>query len=252
MTRYAWLPLIFVLGCNSNNNSAGDLGPDQGVNLDGGQDGAVGAMCSNTDPMNDGQDCPGNHVCPPGQQCVQNGASFKCFLTCQAASGVQPSLCPCDRACEVLSNDGGVVGAACIVANTAGERCGSNGGTPIFGTGTCAQNLFCAGAASGPAYCLRTCTGQADCSAATTCMAITTNTGGTLLACTYNYGSAGIPGNTACHAVTDTCQTGFLCDGTACLPQCNGPGDATSCTAPAACQQLIDPASQKTIGYICK
>jgi hypothetical protein len=261
MRNLAWLSVVGILvaGCGDSGTN-GDGGGDMAVSLDGGDMAQAGGdmsgmQCATTDPMGDGLDCSGTFSCPSGQICVRdNGssASYHCKYRCDTGGQVVPALCPCDRACLTLTDtDGGVVGAGCILGNTAGERCGANGGgTPIFGQGACAQNTFCAGPAGGSAYCLWDCQGQGDCPAATTCSPIM-NSGGMQigLACTYNYGAAGIAGGAACTALTDTCQSGYICDGTKCQLQCDGPG--ATCGV-GTCTAVTDTMKNKVIGYVCK
>jgi hypothetical protein len=262
---------LVALGCGDNTGNV-DGGQDLTAALDGAQDltgggggDMAGLMCSMTDPMADTQDCTSNgFVCPGGQICVRdNGAAtYHCKYKCSDSSGnIIPALCPCDRACLTLTDvDGGVVGGGCIPGNTAAQRCGYNAGTPIFGNGACAQQTFCAGPMNGNAYCLWTCTvGGNECPAATTCSPLTDGMGNQIgLACTYNYPDpgvmGGIAGGSACTALTDVCQTGYLCDGAVCQKQCNGPGDngtGKTCTT-GTCTAVNDPAKSKIIGYVCK
>jgi len=249
------LSLVAVaVGCGDNTPAPGDASADlsgsvdAGADLTGGGD-MAGLKCSMTDPMTDNADCSTNFSCTTGQLCVRDtptSTTYHCKLRCDSGNQVVPALCPCDRACVPLTDaDGGVVGAGCIPGLTAGIHC--------TGNPPCAQNTFCAGPAGGSAYCLWNCTGPADCPSATTCSQIKDQGGNPIgLACTYNYGSAGKPGGTACTSLNDTCMAGFLCDGTKCQTQCNGPSDTTTCASPTTCQALNDPAQSKIIGYVCK
>jgi hypothetical protein len=228
---------------------------DMAVALDGGDMATggggdmAGLQCATTDPMGDGADCSGTFTCAAGQICVSDSSGFHCKYKCNDSTGnVIPALCPCDRACLTLTNsDGGVVGAGCILGNTGGERCNT-----AFGTGACAQQTFCAGPSGGSAYCLWDCTaGGNECPAATTCSPIMNGGGMQIgLACTYNYGNAGIAGGATCASLNDTCMTGFICDGTKCQTQCDGPGGTCGI---GTCTAVSDPAkNNKVIGYVCK
>jgi hypothetical protein len=195
-------------------------------------------MCNPTDPMNDGQPC--GTGCPMGQTCVNSNSGPVCRLDCDPNA---QASCPCDRSCYGLTTpDGGVAGGACFPGNPAGERCNSN-----FGTGDCAQGRFCINSGgSMNAYCAYDCKMNTDCPAQMFC-AMINNSMGQLVgtACAYTYNSMGKAAGAAC-AATDSCVTGYLCDGT-CKPQCDGPGG--TCAA-GTCTALTDGA--KTIGYVCK
>jgi hypothetical protein len=166
-----------------------------------------------------------------------------CYLTCDPNN---QATCPCDRFCGALQGpDGGAAGGGCFPANGEGERCDIQ-----FDKGGCAQNLICArSAGSTKAYCEPLCKTQADCPAHTNCVQIVDmNMKPVAMACAYDYGPTGKAIGSTCGA-TDACISDSLCDGT-CLPQCNGPGDTTTCTMGKTCTAVVE--GTRTIGYVCK
>lgn len=200
-------------------------------------------QCNPVDPMNDMGACGSG--CPAGQTCVGAGV---CLLTCDAAD---QGTCPCDRRCyELVGPDGGQVGAACFLGNSAGERCdqvpGPDGGLVNFLNGGCAQNLLCGrSAGSMKDYCLPTCTTQADCPAHTGCVTFTDSMNNPVgMACAYDTGPSGALEGSACTAAT-SCITDTLCDAT-CLPQCDGPGGTC---ATGTCTAVLEGTA--TLGYVC-
>jgi hypothetical protein len=247
--RLASLCLVLVAGCSD---------PDPGGNQDMSvPDGALGdgsmfdlslsSACLPTDPMTDFTACPMTGACPAGQVAVNVGAGdCRCLYSCDPQN---PKQCPCTRRCVTLvAGDAGVVGGGCFPANGPAERCGVDNMGMLFGRGTCAQTLTCAGPASGAAYCLYDCLVQSDCPAQTTCAPIRNQQGMQIgLACQFNSGAAGKPAGAACSA-TDACITGHVCD-TTCKPQCDGP--SATC-ASGTCQKLVDGTNNKTIAWVCK
>jgi hypothetical protein len=225
-----------------NDLAVPDLG---GIDLANQIDLATG--CSPNDPMTDGQDCAAQS-CPNGTIGVTDGAKCTCRLSC--APGMQGD-CPCSRRCVTLtSGDGGVVGAACLPSNGAGERCGRDMSNMPFGFGGCAQGLVCASqVANAPAYCLHVCGGQVDCPQQTTCSPIT-GPGGQPMgnACTYNYGQFGKDPGQGCLPNLD-CKTGLFCANGVCQSQCDGP--SATC-AVGICKDLRDPVLGKIVGYYCQ
>jgi len=255
MRNLAWLSLaIFAFGCGSSENTSVDGGHDSAVQLDGGArdfdtdgDGSAPGACNPIDPKTDGPDCS-KEACPSGTIGVGLNGGCTCLLACTPGADTE---CPCDRRCITLtSGDMGVVGGACLAGNGAGERCGTDTSGMPFGHGLCAQNLTCAGDASGNAYCLWNCGGQSDCPVQTSCSPITNQNQMVVgMACTYNAGASGVASGSACDPAGQACITANLCD-TTCKPQCDGPG--ASC-ASGTCTALTDAAKGgKLIGYVCK
>ncbi|MFI5288543.1 MAG: hypothetical protein ACHQ17_02790 [Polyangia bacterium] len=246
---------IFLGGCGSSNQTTVDGGGrDSAVQVDGAVpdfaivgDGSAPGACNPIDPKSDGQDCS-KAACPSGTIGVSLGGGCTCLLSCTPGADTE---CPCDRRCITLTaGDMGVVGGACLVGNGAGERCGADASNMPFGHGLCAQNLTCAGDASGKAYCLWNCGAQADCPVQTSCFQITNQQQMVVgMACTYNAGASGVASGSACTPAGQACITDNLCD-TTCKPQCDGPG--ATC-ASGTCTALTDAAKgQKLIGYVCK
>jgi hypothetical protein len=248
---------LFAAGCGDSNN-----GGDAGMDLSGAVD--MGDMASNADlagsvcnptPVSDGTDCHTNFVCPADQVCVHEGGStFSCRAKC--TPGVA-STCGCDRSClELKDADGGVIGAGCLLANAAGERCGNG-----FNHDTCADQLICAGSQGpdggvGPSYCNYDCSADSTvCPAQTQCTQIVDNVTQQVIgsACVYVVNTtSGKNLGEAC-GPTDQCKPGLLCDlGAAsptCQTQCDGPGG--TCTS-GTCSEVKDTAKNKTIGFVCK
>lgn len=128
--------------------------------------------------------------------------------------------------------------------NGVAQRC--NSATYGYGYG-CAQSMLCVNSNNAPeAYCAQSCAVQGDCPAQTWCAQITTSGGQVAgMGCVYSYSTSGKAAGAAC-AATDTCVTGYLCDGT-CKQQCDGPGGTC---ATGTCTALVD--GSKTIAYVCK
>jgi hypothetical protein len=137
----------------------------------------------------------------------------------------------------------GVVGGACLAANGPGERCGETGVTDKNADG-CAQGLLCINA-DDPGmfrYCNYDCTGNLPCPIQTACLQLT---GVPTMACVYDSIAGGVAPGAACKP-NDSCQTGYLCDGT-CKPQCDRAG--ATC-ASGTCTAITD--GSRTVGYVCK
>jgi hypothetical protein len=242
-----WLSLVFVIGlvAGCGTNSGTPSSTDMAISLPdltmATGDMTVPTMCNPVDPMTDGQAC-GMAGCPAGTIGVGSGASCKCWQKCDPST---PTQCSCNRRCaQLVQGDAGVVGGACLVANGPGERCGQANTTGKNAEG-CAQGLICVNAdtAGDFRYCVYDCTGNAACPIQTACLQLT---GVTTQACAYiSIDNSTLAPGDACTA-NQSCDTGYLCDGT-CKPQCDRVG--ATC-ASGTCTALSDGA--RTVGYVCK
>jgi hypothetical protein len=164
---------------------------------------------------------------------------------------MHPALCPCDRFCStanVITPDGGMPSAACLPANGAGERCGTDATGMPYGHGICAQGLGCFSydAPGTTRYCNYICFGQNSmCPQQTACDIMM----GTMpfYACDVQH----IPNpkalGAACTLGTDVCASGAVCDGTTCKPQCDGPQGVC---ANGSCTAVMD--GMRIVAYVCK
>jgi hypothetical protein len=239
--RWFWA-IVVVAGCGQSSGTPGrnDLSMSTTHDLSATRDMTAPAMCAAVDPMSDGQAC--GTGCPAGTIAVGSGSACHCWMTCDPA---QPTECPCDRRCAMLTRgDMGVVGGGCLLANGPGERCGVTGDTGPNGLG-CAQDLICVNAddAGMFRYCVYPCQKDADCPIQTGCLQLNNST---QKACAYLEAPQGLAPGATCTPATQGCQTGYLCDGI-CRQQCDRAG--ATC-ASGTCQPLTDQG--RVVGYICK
>jgi hypothetical protein len=195
------------------------------------------AACTGAAP-NDGQACSAG--CGAGMTCAGYSASdLKCYQTCSLNT---PS-CACGRRCV----DIGGGNAACLPANTLGERCGNNAGGQPYGNGSCEQGLVCAGPTD-TRYCVPTCVDSSTCAAQTSCKDVVDNLMVTNSVCWFNSNQMmGKAVGEACDLQT-FCQPNALCAGGMCRAQCGGAADPT-CTGGGTCTPLMSDGT--TFAYVC-
>jgi hypothetical protein len=236
-----WLVVaLVVVGCDQDAGKPGvnDLSVALRHDLAVAGDLSAPSACNPVDPMSDGQAC--GTGCAAGTFGVTVSSGCHCFQKCDP---LYPTTCPCDRRCATLvSGDAGVVGGACLKANGPGERCGQSGVSGDNALG-CAQGLYCVNAddAAMFRYCVYDCA-TASCPIQTSCLTLV---GGAGKACAFDSVTGGLAPGATCQP-NDSCQTGYLCDGT-CKPQCDRAG-ATCATG--TCTALSDGA--RVVGYVCK
>jgi hypothetical protein len=168
-----------------------------------------------------------------------SAADVKCYNNCD----VNAPNCPCGRRCVTIT---GGSGAACLPANTQGERCGNDGAGKPYGFGACEQGLICAGPTD-TRYCVPTCTDSSTCAAQTSCKDVVDNLMVTNSVCWFNSNMMmGKAVGEACDVQT-FCQPNALCAGGMCRQQCGGAADAT-CTS-GSCMPLS--AGGQVFAYVC-
>ncbi len=256
MRTLAALSLVVAVGCSGNNQPAPvpDLSMSQPIDMAmmmNTGDMAHSNMCQ-PDPMTDSQPCGNGCPANSGTIPVQDQSGMcHCYYTCTPN---QPNSCPCGRRCQGLCTpvDGGCVDngqGACLHANGAGERCGSDMNGKPFGYGLCQDGTLCVNEGmTKDAYCMYKCTKQSDCPSGTTCLGLNTNPPSN--ACILNSSEMGTAIGMSCMPA-DLCAIASLCAGGTCTQQCNGPMDTTTC-GNKMCKAIVDQNNMKIAGYVCQ
>jgi hypothetical protein len=246
----ALAPILVVSGCGAPDQGHGGGSNDMSVAVMAMPDFSLApTKCSPTDTLNDGATCGASNTCPSGQQAVIIGGTCKCFTGCDPT---QPTTCPCDRACSMLSfPDGGSGNGACLPANGPGERCFTNASGVPYGHGFCQQGYDCTpiDQAKMFRYCLYQCSGSSGvCPQQTECDVLQ---GLNAYVCNPIHDTMSKALGAACTPATDSCVFGALCDPTSmtCKTQCDGPN--ATCASGTTCQAVTDPA-MRIAGYVCK
>jgi hypothetical protein len=235
--RTALVACLLVSACSSSSTSNTDAATNADLAGSSGDMAIAAGQCSGMMPT-DGQSC--GTGCGTGTTCAGlTAAELKCYQTCD----INAPACPCGRKCVTIS--GGAGGAACLPANTLGERCGNSAGGMPYGNGNCEQGLVCAGPTD-VRFCVPTCVTSSTCSAQTSCKDVVDNFMVTNSVCWFNSLATGKAVGEACDNMT-FCQPNALCAGGMCRQQCGGAADST-CSS-GSCQPLMS--AGKTFAYVC-
>ena len=230
-------PHDLTMSQNNNDDLTGTTGTDD-----------AGTMTGCNMHPNDGQIC--SMGCPAGALEVQDQTGVcHCWDPCPVGDS---SSCPCGRSCRKLTfagDAGAPPTGACIPANGPGERCGADANNKPYGNGSCLDTTLCVSVDSAGmfGYCDYLCTGASDCPAGTQCSPLSM---GGMKVCVAAEAPMGKAAGAACK-VGDVCVPQSACDGATCKPQCNGPGDTTTCTGGTSCKPVSDPTSSKIAYYVC-